>query len=80
MVRQMYTGKETKTLEEEGKDLAGTWIKKKVSDEVERQVHEALTADERHFLANNPGANHWDYVDSLNLQDGIDDGSAFQPN
>ena len=79
MVRQIWTGKETKTFEEEGKEAIGAWVKKKASDELEREVHEALTADERKFLQDNPGANHWDYVHMQDLQDSFDDGTAFDP-
>jgi hypothetical protein len=78
MTRQIITGKETKTLKEEGVDSLGTWIKKKASDEWERQVHEAATSDERHFMEQNPGATHADYMNMQDLEDGFDDGSAFQ--
>jgi hypothetical protein len=74
MVRQIYSGKEVKTLEEQGKEAAGTWIKKKVKDEYDRQVNEVATSDYRHFKELNPDATPADYDRIQQVQDDFDAG------
>ena len=82
MVTQMKTGEETKTLQEQGQDYglekakeAGAYVKRKMVDE---PIQEMLSADERRFLANNPGATHQDWVRMQNDMDALDDGTYFQ--
>ncbi len=82
---QLWTGKETPTYADQAKEYlldkakeGGLWIKQKASDELEREIHEALTADERRFRAQYPEATHQDWVQLQNAEDSLDDGSAFQ--
>jgi hypothetical protein len=74
MGSQIVTGKETKTLEEQAKGTVGTWIKKKVKAEYERQVQEVASSDYRHFKELNPDATPADFDRMQQAQDAFDAG------
>jgi hypothetical protein len=74
MVRQVVTGKEVKTFEEQGKEALGAWVMKKAKAEYQRQVHELATSDYRRFKELNPDATPQDYNRLLDAEDAFNAG------
>ena len=71
MGRQVITGKETKTIEEQTKEALGTWVKKKVKAEIDRQINDLATSDYRHFKDLNPDATPADFDRINDMQDNL---------
>jgi hypothetical protein len=78
MISQLKSGEEVKTLEEQGKEMGGAWVKKKWDAGVERQLNEIATSDYRNAKKLDPELTPAAHNRLQSYQNAIDDGSFFE--